>query len=76
MEEQSSLSLMLQITSYNAPLFHMVALTGQKDKVQLLLDFGADVNGRYLFGKAPLTYAVKRGQIKIANLLKENGGTE
>ena len=44
--------------------------------MQLLLDFGADVNGRDLFGKTPLTYAVKRGQIEIANLLKENGGTE
>ena len=54
----------------------MAAHQDHKHAVQLLLGRGAEPNMVVQIRTTPLTYALQRGHIDIANILKETGGTE
>lgn len=62
---------------------HWVAERGPREVVQLLLDYGADVNARDSSGATPLIRAVKNGKVQgweinpdVIKLLLENGAEE
>lgn len=66
----------------NAPYFDRRAIrtplgiaidTGQHELAKMLLDFGADVNGRDSSGQTPLFAAGRSGDIVAVNLLLEFG---
>ena len=57
----------------------MAAHQDHKYAVQLLLERGAERPEPNMVDQirtTPLTYALQRGHIDIANILKETGGTE
>lgn len=55
----------------------MAALTGvNKEKVQLLISEGADVNAKDKYGRTPLYYAEKLGHKEIAELLRKHGAVK
>ena len=60
----------LHNTSYYGNLLH------RKDIVQLLIENGADLNMVSNSGHTPLRFALMTGRTEIANLIRENGGTE
>ena len=54
------------------PLLHYAVIGGQPQVVTLLLDAGADVNGRTKDGVTPLISAVEWGYAEVVELLVAN----
>ena len=57
----------------NAPLLALFAHQGFEEMVALLMDFGADVNGRNADGITPLMFACQRGQSEVTRTLVQHG---
>ena len=57
----------------NAPLLALFAHQGFEEMVALLMDFGADVNGRNADGITPLMFACQRGRSEVARTLVQHG---
>lgn len=55
------------------PPLHTASLSGFKDAVVVLLDFGADPNRILTFGKTPLNFATYYGHKEIVQVLLERG---
>lgn len=52
---------------------HQAALKGNEVIAKILIDNGANVNGRTVNGKTPLQKATEKNRPKIVNLLVRNG---
>ncbi|KAJ3106390.1 Ankyrin repeat domain-containing protein 16 [Phlyctochytrium planicorne] len=52
---------------------HVAAYSGVKDTISLLLDFGAETDGRDALNRTPLMYAAIQGHVDAAILLLNNG---
>jgi ankyrin repeat protein len=52
---------------------HWAAIDGHREVVELLLDRGAEVNGRTTFGNTPLHLASRAGRLEAAKLLIDRG---
>ena len=57
----------------NAPLLALFAHQGFEEMVALLMDFGADVNGRNADGITPLMFACQRGRSEVSRTLVQHG---
>lgn len=57
---------------WTAPL-HIAVREGNYEKVEYLLEGGADINARTFFYETALHYASKYGQLEIAEILLEYG---
>jgi ankyrin repeat protein len=49
------------------------ARENNEEIAQLLIDHGADVNARNMYGDSPLSLAEKEGHTTIVEILKANG---
>jgi ankyrin repeat protein len=54
----------------------LAAMSGHREKVQLLIAAGADVNARDNCGRTALMIAKEMGHIEIVQLLRANGAAE
>lgn len=59
----------------NAPLLALFAHEGFEDMVNLLIEFGADVNCRNADGITPLMFACQKGRSEVARTLVQHGAT-
>ena len=57
----------------NAPLLSLHAQRGYEDMINLLLEFGADINGGNHEGTTPLMFAAMEGHVEIVRTLIQNG---
>ena len=53
---------------------HEVAGNGDIEVAKLLLEHGANINAQMTGGKTPLTYALERKQVEMADFLRSRGG--
>ena len=51
---------------------HLASMNSRSDVVPLLLEWGANVQARCLYGKTPSQYALSLGYRNIVRLLSEN----
>ena len=54
----------------------VAAMSDRRSLLQLLLEYGADVTLKNMFGKTALSIATERGYTEIAHLLRRAGATE
>ena len=57
----------------SAPLLSLHAQRGYEDMINLLLEFGADINGENNEGTTPLMFAAMEGHVEIVRTLIQNG---
>jgi ankyrin repeat protein len=55
---------------------HLAAMNNHVQAAQLLLDAGADPNGKTATGEAPLVWAAGKGHEAMVRLLRRYGGRE
>jgi ankyrin repeat protein len=55
---------------------HDAAKAGNVDQVRQLIEKGADVNAKNVFGSTPLLLAAEVGHKDVAELLKKHGAKE
>ena len=58
------------------PALMIAAINGDTETVEMLIDRGADVNGKDKDGRTALMIAEEFGETEIVNLLREKGGQE
>ena len=57
-------------------VLHYAALTGNLNRVKLLIERGADVNAKDNSGKTVLDYVIESRNLKLYSWLKEHGAKE